>query len=198
MVWKTNLFVEDKPITFEGFLSDVFGFFSDFSLRAYFKDPKEVFKLGSYLDEKHFPKHVIFANFQCLRCGLCCKNYDCVQIAEELILKWQIEDRQDVLRHLDKDLSEIFSDSWTGCPLCRKVRNKSYYVCRINSEKEFIPVCKAYLCSKSVPVAHISFRDVDELIGMIGLERYYALIEKDWGEDFDYSKSEYKIHKRKD
>jgi len=198
MVWKTNLFVKDKPITFEGFLCNVFGYFHDFSVRAYFKDPKDVFKLGRYLDGKHFPEHVIFANFQCLRCGLCCKNYDCVQVAEELILKWQVEDRENVLRHVDEDLSEIYSDSWTGCPLCRKVRSKPYYACRIDSDKEFIPICKEYLCSKSVPVAHINFRDVDELIEIIGLERYYALIEKDWDEDFDYSKSEYKTHRRKD
>ncbi len=48
------------------------------------------------------------------------------------------------------------------------------------------------------PVAQINFRDVDELIEFVGLEKYYALIEKDWDEDFDYSRSEYKTHKRKD
>ena len=198
MVWKTNLSVTDKLTTFEGFLCDVFGWWNDFSTRAYFRDPKDAFKISSFVDERHFPQHIFFANFQCLRCGLCCKNYEDVEVAEKLVLEWQIEGRDDVLRYVDEQLSEIYSDTWTGCPLCRKVRGKPYYSSRINSYKEFIPVCKAYLCSKSVPVAHINFRGVDELIEFVGLEKYFDLIEKDWDENFDYSRSEYKTHKRKD
>jgi len=208
MVWKPNLFVGETPAalehqisiegfrSFDGFVRDIFGYFDDFSNSTFFVDPRDAFRLGNFLDGKHFPKHVIFANFQCLRCGLCCKNHDCVQVARELIRDWQIEGRYDILKYVDYSLREICSRSWIGCPFCRKVKGKPYYYCKIHSYKERIVDCRPYLCSKSVPIAHINFRDVDELIELFGLEKYYGLIEKDWGEDFDYSKSSVKTHKR--
>jgi|GEM_PF-5674829 hypothetical protein len=121
-----------------------------------------------YLDEKYFPKTFLFANFQCLRCGLCCKNYEDIEItSREQVQKWKEEGKTEVLNHLDVMIdepsffhAEIYSTTWTGCPMCRKVRGKPYFICRIQSAKAHIPVCKAYLCSKSVPVAHIDFKDI--------------------------------------
>jgi len=72
--------------------------------------------------------------------------------------------------------------------LCRKTTGKPYYYCRIQSAKKNIPVCKAYLCSKPLPVAHLNYEDVDELIELIGVDRYY--------EEFDYSACELKTHKK--
>jgi hypothetical protein len=54
MVWKTNLSVTDKLTTFEGFLCDVFGWWNDFSTRAYFRDPKDAFKISSLLMKDTF------------------------------------------------------------------------------------------------------------------------------------------------
>ena len=206
MVWKPTLFVAETMalknrtsikgfITFDGFVREVFGYFNDFSNSAFFKDPRDVFKLGNFLDSEHFPKHIMFANFQCLRCGLCCKNHDCVQVADELIRDWQIEERCDILSYVDSELCEIQSSSGNGCPFCRKVKSKPYFACKIHPFKDRIVDCRPYLCSKSLPVSHINFRDVDELIEVLGLEEYYGLIEKDWGEIFDYSKSAIKTHK---
>jgi hypothetical protein len=80
--------------------------------------------------------------------------------------------------------------------MCRKATGKPYYKCRIQAAKEHLYVCKTYLCSKAIPVAHINFKDIDDLIRTIGLKAYYALVEKDWGEEFDYSRSEFNTHKR--
>jgi hypothetical protein len=208
MVWKSNLFVGETPKalerrikiegfrSFEGFLRDIFGYFDDFSNTTYFSDPRDAFRIGGFLDDKHFPKHIMFANFKCLRCGFCCKNYDSIEVARELIIDWRREGRNDILKYVDDSICEIQSRSWTGCPFCRKATGKPYYNCKIHSYKERITACRPYLCSKSVPVAQINFGDVDELLTFIGLERYYELIEKDWGEVFDYSKSDVKTHKR--
>jgi hypothetical protein len=212
MVWKTNLYriwktdffsmfegeIEEHEncISLEGFMCQVFGEFDDFTPRASFKDQRDIFRVSHYLDEKHFPQHILFANFQCLRCGLCCKNYDLVEVARELILDWMFEGRWDALKRVDVERNEIWSASWLGCPFCRKVRNKPYYGCKINSSKKYLKECKTYLCSKSIPVAHLNFRDIDELIELIGMRSYYALIEKDWNEDFDFSKAERKTHRR--
>jgi hypothetical protein len=35
--------------------------------------------------------------------------------------------------------------------------------------------CLGYLCRKSLPVAHLKWKDVDELIGKIGLSGYTEL-----------------------
>lgn len=206
MVWKTNLYRSQKTeakelegfLTFEGFMCEVFGDFDDFTSKASFIDPKDVFKIGLHLDEKHYPKHIIFGNFQCLRCGLCCKNYNEVTIPKALILRWQRTGRNDLLKYVDLVTREIHSEpNWLGCKFCRKEKSKPYYGCKVNSFKEYIPVCKTYLCSKSVPVSHINFKDTDELIGLIDRSGYYDLIEKDWGEWSDYSKAECKTHKRR-
>jgi hypothetical protein len=146
----------------------------------------------------------MFANFQCLRCGLCCKNYECVEVESKLVARWEAEGRDDILQYFvvyarfenGHVLGEIYPRGETGCPLCRKILKKPYYGCKIHDVKEHIPICKAYLCSKSLPVAHMNFPNVQELIEFIGLKRYYSLVERDWGEDFDYSKCWIKTHKR--
>ena len=201
MVWKDNFLVDGDPTTFEGFCDDFFLF-------CYFRDPKDIFSLNlheyAHVGDKPFPKHFFFANFQCLRCGLCCKNYEAVEIYPEQVEKWELEGREDILKHIwtlrDNSgrivIAEVFSRSWRGCPLCRKITGKPYYYCRIQSAKKNIPVCKAYLCSKSLPVAHLNYKDVDELIELIGVDGYYALIERDWGEEFDYSACGLKTHKK--
>jgi hypothetical protein len=208
MVWKPNLYAGepqeangprikiDGMITFDGFVRDIFGMFDDFSNLAYFSDPREAFRIGRFIDQKRFPQHIIFANFQCLRCGLCCKNHDGVEVSTSLIEDWNLEGRYDILRYVDKDLGEIYPEKGSGCPFCRKATGKPYFNCKIQRYKERIVDCRPYLCSKSVPVAQINFRDVDELIVLFGIEKYYKLIEKDWGEEFDYSKSETKTHKK--
>jgi hypothetical protein len=208
MVWKDNLFVNDIPKTFEGFMDKVFGYEVDigfihfFDFRLYYpENPQDVFALGLHIDEKHFPKHFLFANFQCLRCGLCCKNYEDVEITEEtLIMKWEREKRDDILGHMwvnEKGIfhAEIVPVGYLGCPLCRKVKGKPYYYCRIQRSKDYLHVCKAYLCSKSIPVANLNYKDIDELISIIGLSGYYQLIEEDWGEEFDFSSCEIKTHR---
>jgi hypothetical protein len=43
----------------------------------------------------------------------------------------------------------------------------------------------------------MNFQNVDELIECIGLDGYYSLVEKDWGEEFDYSASKNKTHRKK-
>lgn len=199
MVWKDNFLVEDTPTTIEGFLDDTKMLF------CYFKSFKDMMYIGLYyLNEKNFPKTFIFGNFQCLRCGLCCKNYECVPVMPELIRKWESERREDILRYVfvlrdekGNIFAEIYPRGMTGCPLCWKVRGKPYHSCKIQRDKHFLPVCKAYLCSKSIPVAHLNYKDVEELIGIIGLEEYYTLIERDWGEEFDYSKCWVKTHGHK-
>lgn len=210
MVWKTNLYLFwiagltiggklkelEGLFTFENFMLKVFDNFDGFIPRASFEDPRDVFNIGLHLDEKHFPKHFFFANFQCLRCGLCCKNHDWIQVSPELVLIWYAEGRENVLKYVDKDSLKIIPDKWIGCNLCRRVNHKPYYYCRVNEDKELIFDCKVYICSKGIPVSHLDFKDIDELIGLIGLSAYYGLIEKDWNEDFDYSKCEYKTHKR--
>lgn len=208
MVWKDNFIIKRISVdivtgakqssldlvTIDGFLNDFFPLCS-------FKNPQDIFYLGLYLDEKHFPKNFAFANFQCLRCALCCKNYDCIEVDGEQIMKWKTEGKEDILKHMWIDEhsdgfvhGEMCANSWRGCPVCRKVTGKPYYYCRIHTAKNYLPVCKAYLCSKSIPVAHLNYKDVDELIEIIGLTGYYSLVERDWGEEFDYSRSELRTH----
>lgn len=195
MVWKSNFLVDGMPTTIEGFLDEYFPL-------CYFKNLKDIFYSNLYVGRKNIPKHFVFANFQCLRCALCCKNYDAVQVFPEQIKKWESEGRDDILKYIwalpRKNgtifVAEICSHDLGGCPLCRKVRGTPYYYCGIRSAKKNLPACKVYLCSKSLPVAHLNYEDVEELIKIIGLESYYALIERDWGEQFDYSACELKTH----
>jgi hypothetical protein len=148
----------------------------------YFKDFKDMFFHGChFLDEKMFPSHFLFANFQCLRCVECCKHYDCIEVTEEQIENWEVEGRYDILRYVDTDLKEIVSEdfegdrTYQGCPLCKKARNKPYYGCRIHDNKP--QGCRGFLCRKSIPVSHINYQDVEDLIKKIGLERYLKLVE---------------------
>lgn len=199
MVWKSNLLIDGEMFTYDRFLLDeqYFGSFDAFHSRAFFKDKKDAFRLGLYLDSKHFPKHLFFANFQCLRCGLCCKNSNTFQISDRIILKWKSQRREDILEYVDEELKEIYAyPIWAGCHFCRKFRNKHYYGCKVHRDKEHILDCKVYLCSKSLPIANINYKDIDELIELIGVSGYYALIERKWNEIFDYSTSEYKTHRQ--
>lgn len=208
MVWKDNFLVNGIPKTLEGFIDEVFGLekavHSDFFLFTFplfhFKNPKDIFDLGLHLDEKHFPKHFFFANFQCLRCGLCCKNYECVAVDWNQVNKWIVEDREDILQYVVglnlPFFPEIYPRAMIGCPMSRKVKNKAYYICKINDVKEYIPVCKSYLCSKSIPIAHLNYKDIDELIQKIGIDEYYSLIERNWDEEFDFSTCWKKTHKK--
>jgi len=207
MVWTDNFLTEHidrvKKTRVENACLDLVtieGFLDDYFLWCYLKDPKDAFRFVLYLDEKHFPKHFIFSNFQCLRCGLCCKNYDCAEIERGQIEEWELEGREDILKYIwlpdGFSCGEVENPSWRGCPFCRKAKGKPYYNCKIHFAKNHLPVCKAYLCSKSIPVAHLNYESVEELIELIGIERYYSLIEKDWGEEFDYSRTEVKTHKK--
>jgi hypothetical protein len=197
MVWKNNLLIDDKPYTYDGFLlyEGFFGSISPCFSAAYFKDPRDAVRIGMYLDRKHFPQHLLFANLQCLRCGLCCKNHDWCQIEPELVTIWKIEAKWNLLKHADEEMKEIQADSGTGCNFCRKVRNKPYYGCKVHTYKKYIFDCKIFICYKSLPVAHFNFNDVDELINRIGINEYYALIEKSWNDDFDYVNCSYKTHR---
>jgi len=135
--------VDGDPITLEGFLDDVFGLnlmvlgfdYFHFCL-GYFKDPKGIFKIGVYIDEKHFPKHYLFANFQCLRCGLCCKNYECVPVEKEQVEKWKLDNRHDILRFIistdSKFIPELYPRGRIGCPLCRKVTKNLTMIARFS------------------------------------------------------------------
>jgi len=93
MVWKDNFLVDDELTTIDGFLDEFFPL-------CYFMNPKDIFFLNLYMGKKHIPKHFVFANFQCLRCGLCCKNYEVVQFYREQIKKWESEGREDILKHI--------------------------------------------------------------------------------------------------
>ena len=200
MVWKENLLVDDDPNHYESFKrfweldynrpQDLFLALIHY-LPGYCGGPEERFD---------FPKHFVFANIQCLRCGLCCKNYEGADIVGDLESQL-IEDRKgDLLQYMwfvGNDEFKVGSTVPTirgSCTLCRKVTGKPYYSCRINEYKEYLPTCRDYLCSKSIPVANLSYKDVDELIDMIGLQEYHKLIETDWGEEFDWSASYVKTH----
>jgi len=198
MMWRNNFLVNDDPTTIEGFLEKFFPL-------CFFKHPEDIFFLEFHIDKKHIPKQFLFANFQCLRCGLCCKNYECAEIGVEEVEKWETEGQENILKHIwilrnPKNGRIIHAEVlptevWGSCTLCRKVRSKPFYSCKIHYAN--LSTCKAYLCSKSLPAAHLKYETIDELIEIIGLEGYYALIERDWGEEFDYSKCGVKTHKKR-
>jgi hypothetical protein len=196
MVWRSNFLIDGKPVTFDNFLLniDYFGSLNPFFPLAYFKDQKDVFKVGQYLPEDRFPSDITFGNFQCLRCGLCCKNWSGIQVSSEAFSKWRRNPK--IRRYLDEDLKELCAYS-EHCHFCRKVPKKVYYNCTINSEKEHIFDCRVYLCQKSLPVAHLQFNGIEDLIQLIGLPEYYSLIERDWNDVFDFSKCFVKTHKKR-
>lgn len=142
-----------------------------------------------------FPRHFFFANFQCLRCGKCCKHYMPVKVHSSEIRKWTNRFRRDILEHVwcfrkrgyctervsedscvDCEHSVRYIESKSvdkGCPFLRRVGGKPYYECCIH---DLAPeTCLGYLCQKSLPVAHLKWKDVDELIGKIGLSGYTEL-----------------------
>jgi len=140
-----------------------------------------------------FPKHFLFANFQCLRCGQCCR--DQIGVEAEDIQRWLDAMRIDILACVDcykrgnlcaivsndtlcADCFEARKETVAGghsmrCPFVRKVRKKPYYYCRIHATRP--EGCSGYLCMKSLPVAHLNWSNLEELIARVGLQRYLDL-----------------------
>jgi hypothetical protein len=159
-----------------------------------YKDPKWLFTyLFTYFIGR-FPKHFVFANFQCLRCGQLCGDEK--NVYREDIKRWMIELRYDILCHVQcwskddfcanlSNLSEpcencrggmIVTLSLSGrCPFVRKVRKKPYYECRIHDTSP--EECSGYLCEKSVPISNLNFVDIEDLINKIGLKCYDLLVK---------------------
>ena len=162
----------------------------------YFNDPRQIFVYFYQHFNSKFPKHFIFANFQCLRCGECCNHERSVY--KEDIERWITDLRFDILGHVDcfdkndqcinqidiepcedcdNTIKEIVTDHWSGrCPFVRKVKNKPYYKCRIHDTGT--EECSGYLCEKSLPFAHLNWVDVEDLIQKIGLEQYRSLTKQ--------------------
>jgi len=129
----------------------------------HFNDPRQIF-IYLYLHfNLKFPRHFIFANFQCLRCGKCCDHERVV--CREDIERWMTDLRYDILEHVDcfekgwcinhcdfvepcedcnNAIKEIVTIRSSGrCPFVRKVRNKPYYECRIHDTAP--EECRGYL-----------------------------------------------------
>lgn len=200
MVWREALLVDYDPEYYESFKRSW-----DFD----YAEPRDLFlALTHYLPgywggpEKRleFTRHFLFANIQCLRCGLCYKNYEGADIVGNLEARLREDGKDDIVPYMwlvgddEYKVGSTHPTSKGSCTLCRKVRGKPYYYCRIHEYKEYLPTCRDYLCSKSIPVSDLNFRDVDELINLIGLRAYYRLVETDWGEEFDWSASHVKTH----
>lgn len=159
-------------------------------------DVLKIFQELRFTFNHRFPQHFCFANFQCLRCGQLCNDGRVVETED--IRRWLDEGRSDILEHVcccsknvfcgelvgtdpcddcSMTIKEIVADTNGRCPFVRKVRNKPYYKCRIHDTKT--EECSGYLCMKSVPVAHLNWNSVEELISMIGLEKYLDLARQD-------------------
>jgi len=173
------------------------GFVSRLNDRCWlsYKDPNWLFTyLFIYFNDR-FPKHFVFANFQCLRCGELCGDQK--EVYREDIERWMIELQYDILCYVEcwskngfcADLSDlpepcedcqggvILTSSSSGrCPFVRKVRNKPYYKCRIHDTSS--EECSGYLCEKSVPISNLKFADIEGLINKIGLRRYKVLVKQ--------------------
>lgn len=131
------------------------GFISRLNERCglYYEDPKWLFDYLFMYFNASFPRHFVFANFRCLRCGELCNDEK--NVYREDIKRWMIEAQHDILAHVDclasngwcfdlSDLIEPCEDCRGGfivtharltgrCPFVRKVRNKPYYKCRIHN-----------------------------------------------------------------
>ena len=99
-LWKKNLLIDDSPQSYESFKT-----FWGFD----FRDPKDLFlSILHYLPgywggpEERFdiPKHFIFANIVCLRCGLCCKNYEGADIVGDLEKKLIEDGKKNLLDYI--------------------------------------------------------------------------------------------------
>lgn len=147
-----------------------------------------------------FPRHLIFANFQCIRCGRCC-GWDGRHVYSEDIIKWIKQRRYDILSHVicpeqsrNKVMScgnhllyfdqrkpcqkchggDIIPSNGGKCPFIAKVRNRPYYRCTIQDSKP--RECSEYSCEKSLSVSYRKWNNVEELIQKIGIQQYLSLI----------------------
>jgi len=202
MVWKENLLVDGKPESFAEFLDRFEGAFES-------RDPEEFFRFVTLVfpdtvqlmkGRTELPKHYLFANIQCLRCSLCCSNYQAPPVDPRIVDALRKDGRHDVVEHVSVLTPEgggvyvNLDASLNHCSFSVQVEGKPYYACRIHGYKRFLKPCRVYLCSKSLPVADIEYSSIDELIEKIGLEAYYRLVETDWGEEFDWSTVPNKTH----
>jgi len=165
-----------------------------------YQDPLQVFELAQHFSLK-FPKHFIFGNFQCLRCGECCQ-WDWRHVYRNDIKRWILETRYDILRyvtcseysdvrlascasrflHYDEQNpcencrgGDIYPIDGGKCPFVTKVRTKPYYKCRIH---DTVPEeCSEWLCGKSSSISHLNWDNIEDLIQKIGIERYNSLIK---------------------
>ena len=194
MVWKDTMMYETRngnfSCTFNSRLLERDSW-------LYFNEPRQIFIYLYQHFNLRFPRHFIFANFQCLRCGECCNHERAVY--KEDIERWIMDLRFDILEHVDcfdkndwcinqinlepcddcdHTIKEIVTIHWSGrCPFVRKVRNKPYYKCRIHDTTP--EECFGYLCKKSLSVAHINWNDVEDLIQKIGMERFESTIKRE-------------------
>jgi Fe-S-cluster containining protein len=91
-------------------------------------------------------------DFKCEQCGKCCRNIVgayCTSLAEEDIVLWRKEGRDDILEWvrfipLGPEPDQAIADAWfnprTGdevkrCPWLRKLPHKNKYICRIHDVK---------------------------------------------------------------
>ena len=167
-----------------------------------FSNPRWVFEyLFQHFYDK-FPRHFLFANFQCLGCGECC-SWDGIPVLRDDIRKWILKSRYDILRrvtcreytdmrlvscarrflHYDEQNpcencrgGEIDPVDGGKCPFVAKVKNGPYEECKIYEARS--EWCSDYLCEKSLPVAHLHWTNVKELIQKIGMRRYNSLTKK--------------------
>lgn len=107
-------------------------------------------------------RYDILEHVDCFEKGWCINHSDLVEPCEDC----------------DNAIKEIVTDSYSGrCPFVRKVRNKPYYECRIHDTST--EECRGYLCEKSLPVAHLNWIDVEDLIQRIGLKQYRSLTKRE-------------------
>lgn len=163
--------------------------------RLDYQDPLQVFLMVQHYNLR-FPRHFIFGNFQCLKCGECC-HWDGRDVYRSDIKRWIVESRYDVLRYVDCskysdvrlipcarrflhydeqnpcencDGGNIYPSDGGKCPFLRKERNKPYYTCRIHETT--LKECSEYLCEKSLPIVHLNWDNVEDLIRKIGIEQF--------------------------
>jgi len=196
MVWKKATMYAKKDEDFDMWTSSRFNY--DYGLD--YQDPLQVFKLVQHFSLK-FPRHFIFGNFQCLWCGECC-NWERSYVYRDDIKRWIKESRYDILRHVrcskcsdarpvscaNRFLHYNFQNPCENCqggniyPLydgkctfLTKVRNKPYYKCGIHDTTP--EECSEWLCGKSLPISHLNWDNIEDIIQKIGIERYNSLIK---------------------